>query len=81
MNFPFDFSIHDFVVISIVFIVVNREEDDFTVDTFTFEDTCLKGEIPEYENKLATMAWDKAIEKEYDFVFDVIPVQKHVNPL
>ena len=76
-----NFSIHDFVIISIVYTIVNREEDDYTVDDFTFNGTCLKSEIKETEMKFFSLACKRAREEKYDFEYDVILAIRNITEL
>lgn len=76
-----NFSIHDTVLISIIFAVVNREEDDSIVADFTFEDTCLKDEIKTTEMNLFAQACDCARVKNFNFEYDVITLIRSVHSL
>ena len=76
-----NFSIHDFVLIYLVFTVVNREEDDVVVADFSFEDTCLKNEVKNTEMKLLSRAYDLADSKHFDFEFDIITTIRSIHPL
>lgn len=76
-----NFSIHDFVIISVVFIIVNREEDDLTVDDYTFDGTCLKSEVKATEMEFFSQACKRAREKKYDFEYDVILAIRNITEL